>query len=34
MLYSDSDTMLQTVFDKTGDAMQVIRSMFCAYCDS
>jgi len=28
MLYSDSDTMLQTVFDKTGDAMQVIRSMF------
>ena len=34
MLYSDSDTLLQTVFDKIGDAMRVIRSMFCAYCDS
>jgi len=34
MLYSGSDTLLQTVFDKTVDTMQVINSMFCAYCDS
>ena len=28
MLYSDSDTLLETVFDNISDAMQVISSMF------
>jgi len=34
MLYSDSDTLLEAVFYKIGDAVQVISFTFCAYCDS
>ena len=33
MLYSDSDTLLDTVFDNINisDALQVISSMFCVH---
>ena len=34
MLYIDNDTLLETVFDNIGDAMQAIISTLCAYCDS
>ena len=34
MFYSDSDTLSETILDNTGDAMQVISFVFCAYCGS